>query len=76
MFPGDTFTLDSGEGALADYPFNRHAIMHRFCMACGCEAFAMDKGSDGAATVAVNLRRVPDVDVNALTIHRVDGASF
>jgi hypothetical protein len=33
-------------------------------------------GKDGAETRMVNLRCVPEVDLEGLTITRVDGASF
>lgn len=74
--PGNTFTLDSGEAALADYQFNKHKITHRFCTTCGCQPFAMGTGPDGSAAVGVNLRCVPEIDLDALTIQKVDGASF
>ncbi len=74
--PGDRFTLTAGDDRLTDYLFNRHAIAHRFCVTCGCQPFGMGKAPDGTATVAVNLRCVPDIDLDALTIERVDGASF
>lgn len=74
--PGDAFTLDSGDGALSAYLFNKHAITHRFCTTCGCQPFAMGQRPGGAATVAVNLRCVPTIDLDALTVQKVDGASF
>lgn len=73
--PADTFTLTAGEDALTDYLFNKHAIRHRFCATCGCQAHGEGKGPDGAAMAAVNLRCVPAIDLDALTIRAVDGAS-
>ena len=73
--PADQFTLDSGEDKLTDYHFYKHAITHQFCNVCGCQAFAVGKSPDGAM-VAVNLRCAPEVDIDALKINKVDGASF
>ena len=74
--PGDALLVTAGEGALDDYLFNKHAITHRFCRTCGCQPFAQGVGPDGSAMAAINLRCVPDVDLEALTVERVDGASF
>lgn len=76
FFPGDLFMLQRGDDDLKSYFFNKHAIEHRFCTACGCQPFATGKGPDGKATVAVNLRCVPDIDIDTLEIQPVDGASF
>ena len=73
--PAGQFTLESGEGALTDYLFHKHAISHRFCATCGAQPFAEGE-QEGAATRAVNLRCVPDCDLGALEIRNVDGASF
>ncbi|MHA6723106.1 GFA family protein [Sphingomonas sp. RS2018] len=74
--PGDVFAVTRGEESLTDYHFNRHAITHRFCTICGAQPFAAGKTPDGAATAAVNLRCEPDLDLDALEIQKVDGASF
>ncbi|BAV63980.1 GFA family protein [Sphingobium cloacae] len=74
--PEDQFTLDSGADRLTDYQFYQHKITHRFCATCGAQPFAEGKGPDGSAMRAVNLRCVPDIDLDALTINKVDGASF
>lgn len=74
--PADALTITAGEDALTDYFFNKRAIAHRFCRTCGCQPFGVGKGPDGTAMAAVNLRCVPDIDLAALTIKHVDGASF
>lgn len=73
--PAGTFTLNRGEDVLTDYLFNKHAITHRFCSVCGAQPFAEGKGKDGE-TRAVNLRCVPDADLDTLTLQKIDGASF
>lgn len=73
--PVDQFTLDSGEDSLVTYTFNKHQIRHRFCKTCGTQPFGEGE-MNGAKMRAVNLRCVPTIDLDALTIQTVDGASF
>jgi hypothetical protein len=76
FLPADTFTLTKGEDALTDYLFNKHNIRHRFCATCGTEAFAEGKGPGGSEVRAINLRCVPSIELDTLSINKVDGASF
>lgn len=73
--PAEAFTLDRGEDALTSYGFNRHRIEHLFCKTCGVQGFARGAGPDGTEMRAVNLRAVPEVDLDALTLNKVDGAA-
>ena len=73
--PGDAFTLTAGEALLQTYLFNTGKIEHRFCTTCGTEPFACGTGPDGTAMRAINLRCVPAVDPDALTLRKVDGAA-
>lgn len=74
--PAERFSLAKGEESLTDYHFNRHTISHRFCSTCGCQPFGTGKGPGGAEMAAINLRCVPSIDVDSLTVQKVDGASF
>jgi hypothetical protein len=74
--PEATFTLERGEEALQPYRFHKHKIEHLFCRTCGTQAFARGAMPDGSPTRAVNLRCVPAIDLDALTLKQVDGASF
>ena len=77
FFPRAALVLSTPESALGTYTFNRHAIRHHFCPTCGIAPFS--EGADprsGAEMAAVNLRCVPDVDLSALKVTPVDGASF
>lgn len=73
--PEEQFSLDNGEEHLVTYTFNKHQIRHRFCRSCGTQAFAEGE-MNGAEIRAVNLRSVPEIDLDALEIQEVDGASF
>ena len=73
--PADQFTLTDGGKTLETYTFNTHKLRHQFCSTCGTQAFAEGQGPDGSPIRAVNLRCVPDCDLDALEIKKVDGAS-
>lgn len=76
FFPRSALVLQTPEADLATYTFNSHTIRHRFCATCGCAPFG--EGTNprtGEATVAVNVRCLPDVDLAALTVMPFDGAS-
>lgn len=75
--PREALRLATAEADVATYRFNRQQIEHHHCTACGIAPFS--EGVDprsGARTVAVNVRCLPDVDLAALRIVPVDGASF
>jgi len=73
--PADKVTFDREEDQVGEYTFNKHVIAHQFCTNCGCAPFAEGTGPDGSAMVEINLRCVPDCDLDALEITEIDGAS-
>lgn len=76
FFPRSALTLHTPEADLASYTFNTHKIRHRFCPACGIGVFG--EGVDpksGDAMVAVNVRTLPDVNLDSLQVQKFDGAS-
>jgi hypothetical protein len=74
--PRDKLRLTTPESALSTYTFNKHVIQHHFCSHCGCAPFGFGKDRSGAATAAVNLRCLPDLDRSQLKIKQVDGRSL
>lgn len=73
--PADRFTLEKGADNLTDYLFHKHAITHQFCKSCGAQPFALGTSPQGAMR-AINLRCVPDVAIDTLSLQKVDGASL
>jgi hypothetical protein len=71
--PRDKVTV-GGEGSLGEYRFNKRVIAHRFCTTCGVQPFAEGPGPNGPGAM-INLRCVPDLDLDALKIIPFDGAS-
>lgn len=74
--PAAQFDLQNGEDELTTYLFNRHKIVHRFCRTCGAQPFAEGTGPDGTETRAINLRCVPEADLDVLDLQKVDGAAY
>jgi hypothetical protein len=75
--PAEKFKLPSGEGAMTEYQFNKHAIHHLFCATCGVQSFARGKRpSDGANVIAVNARCLDGVEPESLKVKHVNGRAF
>lgn len=74
--PASQFTLTKGEGALTTYRFNTRKLGHYVCATCGVQPFAQGTGPDGSDMRAINLRAVPDCDIDALELQKVDGAAY
>jgi len=75
FYPVAKFKVEQGEEALQTYKFNTHKLSHRFCRTCGIHTFAGGIGPDGTEMRAINLRCVPDADLESLAIQHFDGAS-
>jgi len=75
--PRDKLVLRTPESAQATYKFNKHVIEHHFCPTCGIAPFSeATHPKTGMPTVAVNVRCLPDIDLETLNVQKVDGASF
>ncbi|MGE4245817.1 MAG: GFA family protein [Parvibaculaceae bacterium] len=74
--PRAALKLDAGKDALSSYTFNRHAIVHRFCPACGIHPFAEDAGEGEGRDAYVNVRCLEGVDLGALQTIDFDGRSL
>ncbi|MDV6331687.1 GFA family protein [Asticcacaulis sp. 201] len=72
--PADAFRLKTPENALSTYRFNTRVLQHHFCANCGIAPFSDGQNGEGAATKAINLRCLPDMDLDALKITKWDGA--
>jgi hypothetical protein len=72
----DKFKLVSGGSDLTGYRFNRRAIDHRFCAKCGIESFAQGPAPSGAEMIAINVRCLDGVDLDALKPDRFNGRDY
>ena len=76
VVPEDNVRLKSGGEALTDYLFNKKVVHHMFCPTCGVGAFARGIRPDGAKMIALNVRCLDGVDLDALKVRKFDGASL
>ncbi|MEZ5828186.1 MAG: GFA family protein [Hyphomicrobiales bacterium] len=73
--PRAQFTLLSGEKDQTDYQFNKKVVHHWFCGTCGVSSFGTGEG-EFSEMVAINVRCLDDVDLDALKVKRIDGKSL
>jgi hypothetical protein len=74
--PRDRLKLLTPENAMATYTFNKHAIKHRFCSACGIHPYGEATDPKGNAIAAVNIRCLEGVDLAAIPVQHYDGRSL
>ncbi len=74
--PRDALTLLTPEDAAGSYTFNKHAIRHRFCPACGIHPYAEAEAPDGNRMAAVNLRCIEGIDLAAIPVREFDGRAI
>ena len=75
--PKTNFKLLSGDADLTKFEFNKHTIEHQFCSTCGIQSFAIGTHpKTGAKMAAINVRCLDGVDVDVLTVKKVDGRSL
>ncbi|HVZ99629.1 MAG TPA: GFA family protein [Caulobacterales bacterium] len=71
----ETIQVEVQGDVLGTYHFNKNTIDHHFCTRCGTATHAFGDVR-GKRMGMVNVRCMPDVDLDALTLTKVDGASF
>lgn len=74
--PATQFTLTSGEDSLTEYRFNKKVIAHLFCKTCGVQGFGKATAADGTETVAINVRCLHDIDLDAIPVEKVNVKDF
>ena len=72
----EKFTAHGSDEDAAIYTFNKHVIRHRFCKTCGSHPYGDGTMPDGKRMIEINLRCADGIDLDALDIKQVDGASF
>lgn len=70
----DSLSLKTPKADLSTYEFNRHVIKHHFCDHCGIAPFGEGDGPNGPMA-AVNLRCLPEFDIEVVKIVKYDGLS-
>ena len=75
FIPRGDLRLLSPEDAAGSYTFNKHAVRHRFCRACGIHPYAEAVDPKGRPMAAINLRCVEGIDLAAIPVQHYDGRS-
>ena len=73
--PREQLRLLTPEDAAGTYTFNKHAIQHRFCPACGIHPYA-ESEFQGKPMAAINLRCLEDVDLSAIAVKEFNGRAL
>ena len=73
---GNMLAFTTREADVSTYLFNTQKISHFFCASCGISTHGSGVGPDGKRMVAVNLRCVPDIDLDTLEVQAFDGAKL
>jgi hypothetical protein len=73
--PRDKLRLLTSQEGTGTYTFNKHAIKHRFCRACGIHPYAEVVNKD-RQMAAINVRCLEDVDLASVPVKNFDGRSL
>ena len=73
VMPGAVEPVAGGDEDLTPYEFNNHVITHMFCPVCGILPYAKGTRPDGQKMVAINVRALEGVDLDALEMTPFDG---
>ncbi len=73
--PRTQFQLLTPDESAATYLFNKHAIKHRFCPACGIHPYAESQNARGEPTVAINVRCLEGIELESIPVKHFDGRS-
>jgi hypothetical protein len=71
----EAMQLNTPDGNAASYRFNRHVINHRFCATCGIHTHGEGVDPAGNRVVAINLRCLEGIELEAIPVHHYDGRS-
>lgn len=73
FLPRDKMTLRTPETDLSTYTFNKHVIQHRYCSSCGIHPFGEGIDPSGARMVAINIRCLENIDLDAVPVQHFNG---
>jgi len=76
FMPRAKLRLLTPEKELSTYLFNKHAIKHRFCAACGIHAFGEGVDPKGNQVAAVNARSLEGVELSSLSVQNFNGLAL
>lgn len=75
FIPQEKFRPLSDPKAMRTYTFNQHAIQHHFCPRCGIHPFGEGE-LNGQRMIAVNVRCLEDIEIEALEVGHFNGRAL
>ncbi len=74
--PAAQFWFLKPEENITSYTFNKHVIKHKFCSICGVQCFGEGLDPAGNAVMAVNIRCLDNIDIDAIPVHHYNGKAI
>jgi len=74
--PRQNLRLLTPDEAAGTYTFNKHAIKHRFCPACGIHPYGEGTDPQGNVMAAINLRCLEGLDLDAIPTQQFNGRAM
>jgi len=74
--PTTQFQLLTPYENITTYTFNKHVIKHKFCAICGVQCFGEGTDPNGNTMVAVNIRCLENIDLDAIPVHHYNGKAI
>ena len=74
--PTAQFKLLTPNENITTYTFNKHVIKHKFCAICGVQCFAEGTDPKGNTVMAVNMRCLDNIELDAIPVHHYDGKAI
>ncbi|MBL0371912.1 GFA family protein [Rhizobium sp. KVB221] len=73
--PAGNLRLRTPVERLSTYRFNKQVIQHHFCSTCGTAPFSEGEGKDGEKSAMINLRCIPEFDLDSVEVVKFNGIS-
>ena len=73
--PEDFKFIKGSESELTSYQFHTKFLTHMFCPVCGTGIFAQGD-SKGMRVIGLNVRTIPDLDLENLKLKKINGRAL
>ncbi len=74
--PAAQFKLLTPYENITTYTFNKHVIKHKFCAICGVQCVGEGVDPEGNAVMAVNIRCLDNIELDAVPEHHYNGKAI
>jgi hypothetical protein len=74
--PRQAMVLRTKPAQTSTYTFNKHAIKHVFCPACGIHVFGEGAAPSGGEMAAINVRCLEGIELSKFEVQHFDGRAL